>query len=102
MSNKLKQQLITYFLSLTFILTMGNNFDTRHKPYIVAAPEPFVKPGFDFIMTDYQKSTYLQPTIKLKSNENSENKTEVSQKFVQAIQKTVSKEISVIERTLAE
>jgi beta-N-acetylglucosaminidase len=102
MSNKLKQQLITYFLSLTFILSMGNSFDTRHKLYIVAAPESFVKADFDFIMTDFKKLTYLQPTIKLNSIEYSENKTEVSQKFVQAIQKTASKELSVIERTLTE
>jgi flagellum-specific peptidoglycan hydrolase FlgJ len=102
MRNKLKQQLITYFLSLTFILTMGNSFDTRHKPYIVAAPEPFVKAGFDFIITDYKKLTYLQPTIKLKPIENSENKKVVSQKFVQAIQTAVSRELSILERSLSE
>ncbi|QGQ96483.1 hypothetical protein EHS13_17120 [Paenibacillus psychroresistens] len=102
MSNRLKQQLITYFLSLTFILTMGNSFEIRHNPYIVAAPEPIVKANVDIIRSEYKPLTYSQPTIKLTSINYSEKKTEESQKFVQAIQKIASKELTQIEKTLNE
>jgi beta-N-acetylglucosaminidase len=101
MRNKLKQQLITYLLSMTFLFTMGSCSETKNNHYADAPPNPSVKYELNVHLADFNKLPLLQPAIMNRFNEDSKSNAGESQVVVQAKQKEKSNELTNIELSVA-
>jgi flagellum-specific peptidoglycan hydrolase FlgJ len=97
MRNKLKQQLITYLMSVTFLLTIVSCSDPKINHYADEPVKPIVKYNFNVYLADYNNLALLQSTIKNSAIQSSKSYVRDSPFIVQAIQKEQGIDLANIE-----
>jgi flagellum-specific peptidoglycan hydrolase FlgJ len=97
MRNKLKQQLITYLMSVTVLFTLVSCSEPKNNHNADAPDKPTVKYNLNVHQADFSKLPLLQPTINNSSVQSFERYAGESPFIVQAIQKEQIKELANIE-----